>query len=255
MKLKVLFFDIETAPLLARIWHPAQRWVSPEQMAHDSFMLTWAAKWLDGKKVMSDRLTSTEAREQNDSRIVQSLADLVREADIIVAHNINGFDLPRLNSRVAMNKQEPLGPKQTIDTLTLSRKHFGFAYNKLDWLAEQFGVGKKIDTDMELWNRAYMGEVKALKEMERYNKHDVVLLEGIFHYMKPYVQRLTRLFDADHEDQWLCTYCGSEGVNNFQRRGYYRTQISTFPKVQCKVCKKYGRLEAQKVFKSKVRPL
>lgn len=258
MKLKVLYYDIETAPLLARIWSPYQKFVSHQQMVHDSFMLTYAGKWSHENRVRSDRLTSREALDQNDERIVVGLAKLVREADIIIAHNINGFDLPRLNGRVMMNGLEPLGPVQTIDTLTLARKNFGFAYNKLDWLAEQFGFGTKIDTDMDLWHRAYLGDASALKEMERYNKHDVVLLEKVFEFMKPHVQRLTRLFDADRDGQWICLYCGTEGPNNFQMRGYVRTQGTTFHKVQCKntTCRKYGRVRVSDTTKrGKVFPL
>jgi hypothetical protein len=101
-----------------------------------------------------------------------------------------------------------------------------------------------------------MGEVAALQEMETYNRHDVVLLEQVFNYMKPHVQRLTRLWDADHEDQYICLYCGAEGRLNFQHRGEYRTQAGNFPKVQCKVCKKYGRLRTSiKSKKGKVYPL
>lgn len=256
MKLRVLFFDIETAPLAARIWSPWQHSVSHKQMLHDTFLLTWSAKWADEDEVLSGRLTSNEAIAQDDSRIVQSLADLVREADIVVAHNIDRFDLPRLNTRVMLLGQEPLGPTQTIDTLKLAKKNFGMAFNKLDWLAEQMGFGTKIDTDMELWHRCYVGEVAALKEMETYNKHDVVLLEKVFNKMKPYVARLTRLFDPDHEDQYFCVRCGGEGRTNFQFRGYYRTQASTFHKAKCKTCGAYSRLRTGIVEKkAKLYPL
>lgn len=234
MKLKVLLFDIETAPYLAAIWHPAQRWVSLDQMLDQDFMLTWSARWLDEKKIISYRLTPEEARNQDDTRIVRALADLVREADVVIAHNIDKFDIPRLNSRVVFHQDEPLGPVETIDTLKLSKKNFSEPHHSLDALAQKWGVGEKIDTDMMLWIDCMAGNKRALKEMEKYNRHDIVLLEGVFNRMRPHVKRLKRLFEADRDFQFLCTNCGAEGIENFMRRGFYRTQASTFQKWQCK---------------------
>lgn len=258
MKLKVLFFDIETAPLLAHIWHPAQGWVTNEQMLHDSFLLCWAAKWDDSDKVISARLSSAEAKAQDDGRIVALLADLIREADVIVAHNGDKFDLPRVNQRLLLLGLEPLGPKTTIDTLKLARKNFALAHNKLDYLASELGFGNKIKTDFSLWRSAYLGDVAALKEMQAYNVHDVVLLQQVFERMTPYVQHLTRLYEADYDGQMICLYCGNEGIENFQKRGKYRTQASTFQRVQCKnpTCLKYGRWRvSDKRSRAKIYPL
>lgn len=241
MQLKLLFFDIETAPLLAHIWHPGQGWVSADQTSADTFILTWAAKWAGAKKIYSARLTSAEAKKQDDLRLVTELADMIRQADVIAAHNLKRFDLKKVRQRILMNDLEPLPVVSTIDTLVYARKDFGFAHNKLDYLAQELGVGQKIDTDMDLWIRAYHGDVKALKEMERYNRHDVVLLEGVFDKMRPHVTRLTRLYEADRDWEYICPNCGAEGVQNFVVRKYYRTQAGTFPQYQCKECKRYHR--------------
>lgn len=256
MKLRVLFFDIETAPRLAAIWHPAQRYVNYEQMLEDDFLLTWAAKWEGEDEVISDRLTKTEALAQDDSRLQRSLADLVREADVVVAHNGDKFDLKRLNARVVYYQDEPLGPWESIDTLKLAKSNFSLPYYKLDYLAKHWGLGEKIDTDMQLWIDAYFGNVPQLKRMEEYNQHDVVLLEKVFNHMKPYVRRLKRLYDAEHDWHIICPSCGTEGVKNFQRRGYYRTQASSFVKYQCKTCKRYTRSRvSEKSKRAKLYPL
>jgi hypothetical protein len=236
--LRVLFFDIETAPLLAHIWHPAEGWVTHDRMLHDSFMLSWAAKWWDGETIYSNVLTPDEAKRQDDTRIVEGLADLVRKADIIIAHNIDKFDVPMLNNRLFLNGQEPLGPTKSIDTLKLARKHFRLAHNKLDYLAHVLGLGEKIKTDFSLWRRCYLGERSALVEMLRYNKHDVELLEQVFNKMVPYVQGLPALFEASHEMERGCLTCGSF---NLQKRGKYRTKASVFQRYHCLDCGKYMR--------------
>lgn len=86
---KVLVFDIETSPLKAyifatRLWNTN---VSEEQVLSEWFMLCWSAKWLFDDKIISDRLTSREAKREDDSRIVKSLWKLLDEADIVIAHN------------------------------------------------------------------------------------------------------------------------------------------------------------------------
>ncbi len=253
-KLSILFFDIETAPRLAAIWHPAQKYINYEQMVEDDFLFTWSAKWEGKQEVFSARLTRKEVLAQDDSRIMRKLADLVREADVVVAHNGDQFDLKRLNARVVFHQDEPLGPYESIDTLRLAKQNFGLPYYKLDYLAQHWNLGTKIDTDMQLWIDCYYGDVKQMKLMEDYNKHDVILLEKIFQYMRPYVRRLKRLHDAEFDGQILCPNCGTEGteleeggrIQNFQRRGFYRTQASTFVKLQCQNCKGYTRFRVSK---------
>lgn len=238
--LKVLFFDIETSPLTAHIWRPTDQYVTMDRLIQDSYMLNWGAKWADGDKVLTGLVTPQEARERDDSRIVPLLADLVRQADYAVGHNVNGFDWPRLNARVAALNLEPLGPVATIDTLQLSKKNLGLAYHKLDYLGEYFGLGRKLKTDMELWLRCMAGERAALLEMRDYNIQDVLLLEQVFNRLKPHVRRFPRLHDADSENARSCPFCGA-GFESMKPRGFYRTQASTMAKYRCDNCGKYSR--------------
>lgn len=245
--LKILLLDIETSPLTAHIWRPTDQYVPMDRLQQDSFMINWGAKWVGEEKVTSGLVTSKEALMRDDSRIVPPLADLIRKADYAVGHNINGFDLPKINARVAGLDLEPLGPVRTIDTLQLAKKNLQIAYNKLDYLGEYFGLGRKIKTDMELWLRCLRGETQALREMRAYNVQDVHLLEAVMEKLKPHCRNFPRLFDADHQDERLCLFCGGT-FETMQRRGYYRTQASTMVKFQCvnvlpngKICGKYSR--------------
>lgn len=235
--LKVLVFDIETAPLLAYVWSCRDDYIPPDRLQHETFMIAWAAKWWNSKGMFSDVLTSDEAVDQDDARIVAGLADLVREADIIIAHNVNGFDLPVLNGRVLQLGLEPLGPVRTLDTLKLAQKSFRLSSNKLDHLGTVLGMGNKIHTNFDLWRRCYMGDEKALAEMSRYNRRDVTLLEDVFDAIRPYVSNLPRLFDGRDGD-FSCPFCGSEDLT---RRGTYRTQASNYQRYQCNNCARYSR--------------
>lgn len=235
--LRILFWDIETAPLLAYVWSAKTHYVGSHQFIHDSFMLCWAAKWADGKKVHSDVLTSEEAREQDDRRVVVSLANLLRQADVVVAHNGDRFDIPMLNNRLLTLGEEPLGPVKTVDTLKLAKKTVRLASNKLDYLAEQMGCGRKIKTSFQMWKDCYHGHHSALKQMVKYNRQDVRVLEDVYAGLEPYVKGLPRLVDAAGSDA-VCPTCGSADLS---RDGWHRTNASSFPRFRCGSCKRHCR--------------
>jgi DNA polymerase III epsilon subunit-like protein len=235
-RVRLLFYDIETAPMLSYHWEPRTEYVAaPMVESDDRFLLCWSAKWSDSRDVLSGRITQKEARSQNDARIVGKLADLLREADYVVAHNGNRFDMKRVNARLLVNKLTPLGNVQQIDTLSIARQSFDLPYNNLDYLARKLGYGQKLSTSFELWRRAFYGEVSALKEMEAYNRQDVVLLEAVFHALAPYAKTLPRLVDAAEWREELCPYCGSK---DRKPAGVYRTKINTFQKYRCVNCER-----------------
>lgn len=232
-QLRLLFYDIETAPMLAYIWQLKTEYVPPAMVEHDTFLLCWSAKWSDSDKVLSGKLTRKEALGQDDSRIVTGLADLLRQADYAVAHNGDRFDLPMVNNRMLALDLPPVGNVQTIDTLKLARQSFRLASNKLDYLARLLGHGGKLPTGFDLWRRAYHGDTKALAELLTYNKHDVVLLERVFQALIPHVKTLPRLVEMVEWRMEACPTCGSK---NRVKDGYHRTKVSTFQRYRCKQC-------------------
>lgn len=235
---RILFWDIETAPLLSHIWSAFSNFIPSVMIEKESFMLSWAAKWEDEDRVMSGVLTPEEALAQDDTRLVLELSELLRQADRTCAHNGDRFDIPKTNNRLLLNGLPPLPPRQTIDTLLLARKSFRLASNKLDYLAEILGFGNKISTDFELWRRCYQGDHDALREMVRYNRKDVVLLQQVYEELRPYVRGLPRLVDGDGRRGKFCPSCGSAEV---ERDGWYRTNASTFPRYRCTACQRYSR--------------
>jgi hypothetical protein len=231
--LRLLFFDIETAPLLGYFWQLKQDYINPEMIEQEWWMICWAAKWSDSTSVISRVVSSKEAKAQDDKRIVGQLADLIRKADIVVAHNGNAFDMKMLNTRLVFHGLEPLGQTQTIDTLTVARGTFRFTSNKLDYLAKFLGFAGKHSTSFGLWRDCYHGSKPALEQMVAYNRNDVVILEQVFHALKPHAKNLPRLVDAAEYLQDVCPSCGSPDRT---RDGYYRTKANTFPRFRCGGC-------------------
>lgn len=238
-QLKVLFYDLETAPSLAHVWGPREEWIPHDRMQTASFTVCWSASWLGSDKILSACQTGAEARDQNDVRIVRELMDLVREADVLVGHNINGFDLPMLNNRLLLDGHEPMGPKRTIDTCQLAKRHFRLHYNKLDYLAAQLFGDHKLKTDFQLWLDCYHGDEAALAKMLRYNRKDVVLLKRVYDRMMLYVNGTPKLATPDFDGQHACPHCGS--LHSLVKRGFVHTNVSSFQQYQCGPCGKYSK--------------
>jgi hypothetical protein len=155
-------------------------------------MLCFAAKWLDGSKVFAHSLPDYKGYKpgsENDELLVRELWKLFDEADILIAHNGDRFDIRKTNARFAFYNLPPPSPYKTIDTLKIARRHFNFTSNKLDSLGDHLGYGRKlVHTGFNLWKGCMTGDPKSWKHMIDYNKRDVVLLEQIYLHLRPWIK-------------------------------------------------------------------
>ena len=232
---KVLILDIETAPIRAYVWGIWQQNVGTHQIQSDWFCLTWSAKWLFEDKVYSGKLKPKEVAEQDDKRIIWGIWNLVNEADIVIAHNGQKFDIPRLNSRFIINGLNPPLPYQIIDTLVHIRRQFGFTSNKLDYVNKLLNLERKKDTNFELWERCMKGEAKAIKEMEEYNIQDVRILEETYLVIRPWIKPHPNmgLFILD-EKEHRCPNCGSDKLT--AQGKCYNTSANIYELMRCDNC-------------------
>ena len=236
---RLLFFDLESAPIPTYVWGAHDQYVRPDALERDTYLLSWASKWSDRKRVQSAVVTPEEAMDDDDGRIVAELADIMRDADSVVAHNAKRFDVPLMNARLLQLGLEPLGPVRVIDTLSWARQSFKLASNSLDYLAWLLGVDGKLPTDFNLWRRSDKGDEKALKRMARYNRRDVEVLEAVYYKLLPYAVGVPRLVDADPDgNRGVCSRCGEDAL---QKRGFHYTAASTYQRYQCTHCKKWDR--------------
>lgn len=233
---KVLVLDIETAPLKVFVWNVWNQNVSTNQIVSDWFCLTWAAKWLFEDKVFSGKLTPKEVADQNDSRIIKGIWEMVNEADIVIAHNGDKFDMPRLNSRFIINGLNPPLPYQSIDTLKHIRRQFAFVHNKLDYVNQILHLERKQDTGgFELWVNCLSGDETALNKMEDYNVKDVRILESTYLRILPWIKPHPNmgLFILD-ETQERCPTCGSNELEDQAKN--YHTTMNVYQLCRCKNC-------------------
>ena len=238
---RVLILDIETAPLQAFVWGIWNQNIATNQIQNDWYCLTWAAKWLFEDKVYSGKLTPAEAKRGDDKRIIRGIWQLINEADIVIAHNAEKFDRPRLNQRFIIHGIEPPLPYITIDTLKYIRKTFGFTSNKLDYVNQLLNLPRKTEhTGMPMWIKSMSGDAESLRLMEEYNVGDVRILEQTYLLIRPWIvphpnMGLHILDGKTHH----CPTCGSDKLQDVGKA--YHTGVNRYEQFRCGNCGATGR--------------
>jgi len=197
------------------------------------FVLSWAAKWLFDDNVQSDIVTPSESKSRNDKRILKSIWKLLDEAEIVIGHNLDRFDIRKLNARFIDNDINPPSPFRSIDTLKVARKEFAFVSYKQDFLTKHFELENKLKTEFQLWVDCMQGDQARLDEMAKYNRHDVMGLEQVYLKLRPYIKNhpnLGVLVDMD-----VCPTCGCEYLD--ETDSVYFTTANKFPVYRCQGCK------------------
>jgi len=228
---KVLFWDIETAPIIAHVWGTWDQNVGLNQIMSDWHLLSWAAKWQGDPKVMY-----MDQRDQknlaDDKKILKGLWDLLDEADIVVTQNGKAFDQKKVNARFILHGMQPPSSFKHIDTLLLAKKHFAFTSNKLEYLADRLNTKYKKLKDHkfpghEMWVECLKGNVEAFKEMERYNRQDVLALEELYNKLIPWSS--TQPFAV------FGKACSCDAPNVI-KKGWFHSDMGKFQRYKCTNC-------------------
>jgi DNA polymerase elongation subunit (family B) len=233
---KVLLFDIETAPMLGYVWSLWENNVSLDQLYKDWHVLSWSAKWLDDppSKIMY-RDQRNAKKIEDDKDLLKSIWKLLDEADIVITQNGKSFDHKKLNARFILQGMQPPSSYRHIDTMLIAKKHFAFTSNKLEYMSNNLCTIKKLKSKkfpgFTLWLECLAGNRKAWKEMERYNKYDVLSLEELYYKLIPWDSSIN--FNVYHDTTELVCSCGSK---HFHSNGYYYTATGKFQRLRCTKC-------------------
>lgn len=232
---KILFIDIETAPLTSYTWSLFDVTIPLNMIKKDWHLLSYSAKWLGSKKVFyKDQRNSKNI--EDDKHLLQEIWKLLDEADIVIGQNSKSFDIKKLNARFIMNGFKPPSSYKQIDTLRLAKKYFGFTSNKLEYLTKTLNKKHKKSTHkkfngFELWKECLLGNKVAWKEMEHYNKLDVLSLEELYTKLIPWDSSIN--FDLYHNGLYNQCKCGSR---NLKKYGFAFTNVGKFQRYQCVEC-------------------
>lgn len=247
-KKKVLLFDIENSPLVSYTWGIFEQNVV--EVKEEWYILCFAYKWLGEKETHFVSLPDFKEYKKNkkdDSALVKKLHELFNQAEIIIAHNGDAFDIKKANSRFIQHRLEPPTFYKTIDTLKIARKNFKFDSNKLDRLGQYLEVGRKEKhMDFSIWLGCMEGDSKSWAKMKIYNKQDVVLLEKIYYKLRGWDTSLSPNMNLILGSYHNCPKCGSEHI---VKNGFRPTTVCLYQAYQCMNCGK--KFQGEKVERGK----
>jgi uncharacterized protein YprB with RNaseH-like and TPR domain len=230
-KIKRLFFDIETSPNIGLFWTAGYKLnIGHDNIIKERAIICICYKWAGEKEVYS----LTWDNKQNDKSLLEKFIKIANEADELVGHNGDKYDLPWVRTRCLYHGLSLFPSYTTIDTLKYARSKFKFNSNKLDYIAQFLGLGAKISTGFNLWKDIVLNKnKKAMDQMVEYCKGDVILLEKVYNKLAPHFPEKTHV----SEDKTDCPTCGSNKWIFSKRRmsalGTIRVQM------QCKKCGRY----------------
>lgn len=245
--MKRLFLDIETSPNIGVFWRPGYNLtLSPDNIIKERAIICACWKWEDSDKMHS----MTWDAKQNDKALVRKLADVIQEADEVVAHNGDHFDIRWIRGRALFHGISISPFVQTIDTYKVASKYFELNSHKLDYIGKFLGLGGKIDTGkmggLGLWKRVTLdNDRSALADMLRYNKRDVTLLESVYHKLHSYFPAKSHTSGVACE----CPSCGSKHMTVSKRR--ISAAGTRTVQLRCSDCGKFHSIAASKFEKKR----
>jgi hypothetical protein len=232
---KALVLDIECIPMRGWFWGTRDQNIPLQMIEEDPRMICFAAKWLGGRKKDVEFYS-----EWHDGRVgmLEQVWRLMDSADAIIGYNSRGFDVKWMRGELAVEGFNPPSPHRDIDLFTGVKNQFRFPSNKLDYVAQRFGLGSKTaHAGWQLWADVMDREPKALAKMEKYNRQDVLLTEKLHDHILAWLPNYPNI-TLYGEGGDGCRKCGGF---SFTKRGPVATSAAVYQRVCCNDCGTYSR--------------
>ncbi len=241
---KILFWDIETSYKIGAFFQMYKTNIQPKNVLLNTVMLCAAWSWDGKKKVESVSILDDEKSFKRncydvrklhicDKIVTQKLHEVLSEADIVVAHNGDRFDLKYFTARAIYHGLPPITPPLTVDTYKEVNKIAQFDSHGLDALCSQLELSRKLKTEPGLWLSSTLGCKKNLKKMVRYCKKDIPPLKDLYYTIRPYMKTHPNMNLFAPEQGLLCPKCGS---NNYIARGKVPYGQGIRRRYSCRAC-------------------
>ena len=242
---KILTLDIERVPGRAKVKH---RGLTIEgdfwdlsgwkhtigYRIHPDDVLEWPRticagwRWYGAKRVEFGAEWLTDREE-----FLRRQWGLFNEADILVGHNMAGFDAKKLSGEwwVELGLTPP-SPYKVVDTLKVARTRFSLESNTLDALLKRRGLAGKTDRySVEMARAACAGDKKAQRQIRAYNVGDIHASELLYDDVRGWIPNHPHIGLYSGEDG-CCGNCGGE----LKASDWCRTAVTAYAQYVCTNC-------------------
>jgi len=239
---KLLFYDLEVSRDIVAGYGNHWEFKVVKTIQHQQLM-SFSFKFQGDKKISHFNRHDFKTYKA----FVTKLWELLDEADIAVAHNAKQFDNRMANRFFIEQGFSGVSPYRTVDTLLVARSEFKFPGNSLNQLSEFLGIGKKEKITYADLEDDFMSDKpsrKTLRLMRAYNNKDVVLLEGVYDRMLPYMKNHPNMSVlSDRPDS--CPRCLA--TTGIQSRGTIVSNSTVYREFRCTSCRGPIRLRLQDI--------
>lgn len=175
---RVLIYDIETSPNIGWFWRAGYKLnITPGQIITERAIICVSYKWLGEDQVYN----LAWDKNQCDKFLIEQFVDVLNEADLIVAHNGDRFDIKWLKTRALYHRIPMLPNYKQFDTLKVAKSKLLLNSNRLDYIAKFLGYEGKNSTSINLWLDIIFKKCKvAMNTMLEYCDEDVRQLEKVY---------------------------------------------------------------------------
>ena len=232
-KPKVLFLDIESSPNVGLFWSAGYKINVPsDNIIRERQIICICWKW-QGEKTVHSLDYGKDG--ENEKEMLKDITLVINQADLIVGHNHEKFDMAFIRSRLLCYGLPPFGVISTEDTYRLSAKTFYLNSYSLNYMSKFIGVGEKIRTDYAMWKDILLrSSSTALRKMVKYCKNDVVIQEKVYDKISPFVTHsVNKALLGISPSKFGCPSCGSMDV---QRYGLRTTRVAKQQRWKCNGC-------------------
>lgn len=238
-KLRVLFYDIETSPMLVWTFMIGQK-VSLQhgQIEKESKVISIQYKFEGDEHAKALHWDRTgNPSEGDDSSMLEEFVHILNSANVVIGQNSRSFDQKVLNWRLNVLNLTPVTDVVMLDTLTLARNSFRAPSNKLDYRSSVYGFGGKHKMEFQDWIDVVKGDDKKLQKMLKYGIKDVEDTQKLFWKELPYYRSLpislAALVKEPKEAKPSCPRCAAAKQKKFD---VYPTASGNKLRFTCRGC-------------------
>jgi DNA-directed RNA polymerase subunit RPC12/RpoP len=235
---RIILWDIETVMNVVATFRLMNQDPIPHRnVLNERYVVSAAWKELGTKKIHSVSVLDFPYRFKKDVHddlgVLTKLHEVMSQADVLVGHNGDQYDIKFTETRMLVRGLPTLPPIPTIDTLKVAKNRFLFNSNRLDYLGQVLGCGHKVENETDLWLKVLQGDAGAIKRMVHYNKGDIDLLECAFNHLQPYIPNYINRQLFTGEGGIKCPQCGS---HHYKLEGWRFTTTRRYRRYHCLDC-------------------
>lgn len=169
----------------------------------------------------------------NDKDLVIAAAKILSEADVIVGHYSQRFDLPMLQSRLLYHGLKPIPPIPHVDTWRIARYEMHLHSNRLASVAAFLGLQEKTPLSGPIWIKASAGHKPSIKYVVEHCRQDVIVLEEAYKKIRCLCKVHPNVALVDGKAD-TCPIC--EETGHMQSRGFRISRTAKTQRFQCQKC-------------------